>query len=198
MPPTVGIDPQSRNLIFEVVEKLHKEGMTIVYTTHYMEEAERLCERIGIIDDGDIIAQGTLDELKRLGSRKETLVISFTNLSYERYASIAKYWKDLQRFDNTIHFYFPKTRIVIYRLQKQEGILKKLLCSPMHPKHILYGKLIYANIISIFQLIVMFVYAWLAFGLDIMHYLPSIVLMILVLCLLHLLKQAGRCRAIQL
>src|SRR5882672_7425062 len=46
--PTVGIDPQSRNLIFEVVERLHKEGMTIVYTTHYMEEAERLCDRIAI------------------------------------------------------------------------------------------------------------------------------------------------------
>jgi ABC-2 type transport system ATP-binding protein len=103
--PTVGIDPQSRNLIFEVVEKLHKEGITIVYTTHYMEEAERLCDRIGIIDDGEIIAQGTLDELRTSGSMKETVVISFTNLSDERYASIAKGWNDLQRFDDTIHFY---------------------------------------------------------------------------------------------
>ena len=103
--PTVGIDPQSRNLIFEVVEKLHKEGLTIVYTTHYMEEAERLCDRIGIIDDGEIIAQRTLDELKTSGSMKETVLISFTNLSDERYTSIAKYWKDLQRFDDTIHFY---------------------------------------------------------------------------------------------
>ena len=103
--PTVGIDPQSRNLIFEVVEKLHKEGMTIVYTTHYMEEAERLCDRIGIIDNGEIIAQGTLDELKTSGSMKETVVISFTNLSDERYTKITKDWKDLQRFDDTIHFY---------------------------------------------------------------------------------------------
>jgi ABC-2 type transport system ATP-binding protein len=82
--PTVGIDPQSRNLIFEVVEKLHNEGMTIIYTTHYMEEAERLCDRIGIIDNGEIIAQGTLDELKTSGSMKETVVISFTNLTDER------------------------------------------------------------------------------------------------------------------
>ena len=103
--PTVGIDPQSRNLIFEVVEKLHKEGMTIIYTTHYMEEAERLCDRIGIIDDGEIIAHGTLDELKTSGSMKETVVISFTNLTDERYTTIAKYWKDLQRFDDIIHFY---------------------------------------------------------------------------------------------
>lgn len=103
--PTVGIDPQSRNLIFEVVEKLHKEGMTIVYTTHYMEEAERLCDRIGIIDDGKIIAEGKLDELRTSGSMKETVVISFTNLSDERYTTIANEWNDLQRFDDTIHFY---------------------------------------------------------------------------------------------
>jgi ABC-2 type transport system ATP-binding protein len=103
--PTVGIDPQSRNLIFEVLEKLHKEGMTIVYTTHYMEEAERLCDRIGIIDNGEIIAQGTLDELRTSGSMKETVVISFTNLTDERYTTITKDWKDLQRFDDTIHFY---------------------------------------------------------------------------------------------
>jgi len=103
--PTVGIDPQSRNLIFEVVEKLHKEGMTIVYTTHYMEEAERLCDRIGIIDDGEIIAEGTLDELRTSGSMKETVVISFTNLSDERYIAIVNAWNDLQRFEDTIHFY---------------------------------------------------------------------------------------------
>ncbi len=103
--PTVGIDPQSRNLIFEVVEKLHKDGMTIVYTTHYMEEAERLCDRIGIIDNGEIIAQGTLDELRTSGSMKETVVISFTNLSDERFNIIANFWNDLQRFEDTIHFY---------------------------------------------------------------------------------------------
>ena len=103
--PTVGIDPQSRNLIFEVVEKLHKEGMTIIYTTHYMEEAERLCDRIGIIDNGKIIAQGTLNELRTLGSMKESVVISYTNLTDERYNTIEKEWNDLRRIDDTIHFY---------------------------------------------------------------------------------------------
>ena len=63
--------------------------------------------------------------------------------------------------------------------EKQEGMLKKLLCSPIQPSHILYAKLVYANIISIFQLIIMFVFARLAFGLNIMPYLPSIVLMVL-------------------
>ena len=103
--PTAGIDPQSRNLIFEVVEKLHKEGMTIVYTTHYMEEAERLCNRIGIIDNGEIIAHGTLDELRTSGSMKESVVISYTNLTDESYNTIEKEWNDLQRFENTIHIY---------------------------------------------------------------------------------------------
>jgi len=103
--PTVGIDPQSRNLIFEVVEKLHKEGTTIIYTTHYMEEAERLCDRIGIMDNGEIIAQGTLNELKTSGSMKESVVISYTNLTDNLHNTMEKEWKDLQRFEDTIHFY---------------------------------------------------------------------------------------------
>lgn len=61
--PTVGVDPQSRNAIFELLEKLNAEGTTIVYSTHYMEEATRLCSRIGIIDHGKLLALGTLDEL---------------------------------------------------------------------------------------------------------------------------------------
>ena len=61
--PTVGIDPQSRNAIFELLEARVREGLTVIYSTHYMEEATRLCSRIGIIDHGKIHALGTLDEL---------------------------------------------------------------------------------------------------------------------------------------
>lgn len=57
--PTVGVDPQSRNFIFEHVERLNEDGMTILYTTHYMEEAERLCDRIAIMDQGRILALDT-------------------------------------------------------------------------------------------------------------------------------------------
>ena len=64
-----------------------------------------MCDRVGIIDNGEIIAQGTLDELRTSGSMKETVVISFTNLSDERYGMIANDWNDLQRFDDTLHFY---------------------------------------------------------------------------------------------
>ena len=77
--PTVGIDPQSRNLIFEVIEELHSRGLTMIYTTHYMEEAERLCDRIGIIDEGRIITEGSLDELKKASSVKEEIQVKFTN-----------------------------------------------------------------------------------------------------------------------
>jgi ABC-2 type transport system ATP-binding protein len=61
--PTVGVDPQSRNALFEYLERLNREGLTVIYSTHYMEEATRLCSRIGIIDHGKLHALGTLDEL---------------------------------------------------------------------------------------------------------------------------------------
>jgi len=61
--PTVGVDPQSRNAIFEYLAQLNREGLTVIYSTHYMEEATRLCSRIGVIDHGKILALGTLDEL---------------------------------------------------------------------------------------------------------------------------------------
>jgi ABC-2 type transport system ATP-binding protein len=61
--PTVGVDPQSRNAILESVEQLSKHGMSVLYTTHYMEEAERLCDRVGIIDQGSLVAEGTRREL---------------------------------------------------------------------------------------------------------------------------------------
>ena len=63
--PTVGIDPQSRNFIHESLYALHQTGMTILYTTHYMEEAENLCDDIAIIDHGKILARGTVPELLR-------------------------------------------------------------------------------------------------------------------------------------
>lgn len=61
--PTVGVDPQSRNHIFERIEEMQKNGMTILYTTHYMEEAQRLCDRVAIMDKGKILALNTVDGL---------------------------------------------------------------------------------------------------------------------------------------
>ncbi|MDO8885961.1 ABC transporter ATP-binding protein [Candidatus Oleimmundimicrobium sp.] len=81
--PTVGIDPQSRNNIYETIEGLRNNGITILYTTHYMEEADRLCNRIAIMDGGEIIRLGTPDELKsEIGSPEQvTLEDVFLNLT---------------------------------------------------------------------------------------------------------------------
>ena len=74
--PTVGVDPQSRNKIFENIEALHAEGRTIIYTTHYMEEAVRLCERVAIVDAGRLLALGTVTELLQTHSGPPTLVVN--------------------------------------------------------------------------------------------------------------------------
>jgi ABC-2 type transport system ATP-binding protein len=73
--PTVGVDPQSRNKIFESIEELHRRGRTIIYTTHYMEEAERLCDRIAIVDAGKLLAIGALGELLETHGGPPTLMV---------------------------------------------------------------------------------------------------------------------------
>ena len=74
--PTVGVDPQSRNAILDSVERLGEEGMAVLYTTHYMEEAERLCDRIGIIDQGELIAEGTQADLVRIVGERDRLTLA--------------------------------------------------------------------------------------------------------------------------
>lgn len=80
--PTVGIDPQSRNYILETVKKMNKEdGTTVLYTSHYMEEVEFLCDQIYIMDQGQIIASGTKDELKNILSSEHTINIKVENMN---------------------------------------------------------------------------------------------------------------------
>ncbi len=98
--PTVGVDPQSRNHVFEVIENLNKEGKTIIYTTHYMEEAERLCDRIAIIDLGQIIAQGDLKELKEISKVKDILTLQLANLDSFNMETVKNKFPDLQQNGN--------------------------------------------------------------------------------------------------
>ena len=78
--PTVAVDPQSRNNILDGIKKLRDEGATIVYTTHYMEEVEILCDRIIIIDKGSVIASGSSNELKKLAKIEEKVTVEVNNL----------------------------------------------------------------------------------------------------------------------
>jgi ABC-2 type transport system ATP-binding protein len=80
--PTVGVDPQSRNHLFESIESLRKKGMSVLYTTHYMEEAERLCDRIAIMNEGNIVAIGTAAELRSsIGNPSASLEQVFLELT---------------------------------------------------------------------------------------------------------------------
>lgn len=74
--PTVGIDPQSRNHILDTVRQLNRDGMTVLYTSHYMEEVEVLCDRIAIVDHGKVIAQGTQHELQALVGDEDRIRIT--------------------------------------------------------------------------------------------------------------------------
>jgi ABC-2 type transport system ATP-binding protein len=74
--PTAGVDPQSRNNIVDTVRELAKQGRTIIYTTHYMEEAQRLCDRVGIIDKGRLLCVGTVDDLVRAHGGKSLVRVS--------------------------------------------------------------------------------------------------------------------------
>ncbi|MBS4539480.1 ABC transporter ATP-binding protein [Clostridium sp. D2Q-11] len=88
--PTVGVDPQSRNYILEGIQKLNSSGATIIYTSHYMEEVEQICTRIGIVDKGSIIALGSKEELKNKLEFNKRLIIENSKVSEEEIAEIQK------------------------------------------------------------------------------------------------------------
>jgi ABC-2 type transport system ATP-binding protein len=130
--PTVGVDPQNRNHIFEVIERLNYEGMTIIYTTHYMEEAERFCDKISIIDVGRIIAQGTLKELRQFSDVKDLLTIKLADLTSEIISRITSE-NPLFRFDSTTNTLKVEcenigndTSIIINQVQNSGGIIERI------------------------------------------------------------------------
>ena len=89
--PTVGVDPQSRNAILEGIMDLNKKGMTVIYTSHYMDEVEQICTRISIIDKGKLLATGDKYELKKLVGLTDTLIlkdIDMKNLDLSQLESI--------------------------------------------------------------------------------------------------------------
>jgi len=104
--PTVGIDPQSRSYILKTVKELSSRGMTVIYTSHYMEEVEFLCHRIYIMDYGKIIASGTKDELKDMVSRDNTVELQIDTVT-ERFIG------DLKRNIHVKHINVEGSRIFL-------------------------------------------------------------------------------------
>jgi ABC-2 type transport system ATP-binding protein len=130
--PTVGVDPQNRNHIFEVIERLNNEGMTIIYTTHYMEEAERFCDAIAIIDVGSIIAQGTLKELRKISDVKDLVTVKLADSDNEIISKITSA-NPLFRFDETSNTLNVECvniskdiSIIINHIQNSGGVIERI------------------------------------------------------------------------
>ena len=104
--PTVAVDPQSRNNILDGIEKLRKDGATIVYTTHYMEEVEIICDRVIILDKGKILATGTCDELKELTKIEEKVIVEVNNLE-------SKYIDKIKNLDNVDEVKYHENNLLV-------------------------------------------------------------------------------------
>lgn len=117
--PTVAVDPQSRNNILDGIKKLRDAGATILYTTHYMEEVELLCDRIIILDKGKIIAQGTTEELKDLAKIEEKITVEVENISTETIDKIKEF--------KTVEEVTLNKNILLVTYKKGNNNLRKLI-----------------------------------------------------------------------
>ncbi len=117
--PTVAVDPQSRNNILDGIKELRDAGATILYTTHYMEEVELLCDRIIILDKGKIIAQGTTEELKDLAKIEEKITVEIENITDETLEKI----KDFK----TVEEVTLNKNILLVTYKKGNNNLRKLI-----------------------------------------------------------------------
>lgn len=104
--PTVAVDPQSRNNILDGIKKLRDNGATIVYTTHYMEEAEILCNRIIILDKGKIIASGTSDQLKKKANIEEKITVEIQEIDNSKI-------EEIKKFENVENVNFNMNTLVV-------------------------------------------------------------------------------------
>lgn len=129
--PTVAVDPQSRNKILENIKELNRQGSTIIYTTHYMEEVERLCNRIVIIDKGEVIAMGSKEDLVDMISMKETVVIEDLIIEEEHRAEIEQWQnvKEITTNGNITSIAFDEGRNNVIQVIEF-----------LHNKNLIYGK----------------------------------------------------------
>lgn len=121
--PTVGVDPQSRNKILETVKELSQQGMTIIYTSHYMEEVEFLCDNVAIMDAGEIKGLGTVTELKKLVGNKDIIKIeSLQAISEKQFTALQK------EFNSSLEVTQKEMSILVENGSKEvAGVLAKTL-----------------------------------------------------------------------
>ncbi len=130
--PTVAVDPQSRNKILEGIVELNRQGSTIIYTSHYMEEVEQICTRIAIIDHGRVLATGTTEELKQMIKTGETITIESIVLDEPLVAGIRKlpHVFDLSYEDQTLKIRLGTARHNLVRilnyLQEQDVVFGRV------------------------------------------------------------------------
>lgn len=115
--PTVAVDPQSRNNILDGIRKLRDDGATIIYTTHYMEEVELLCDRIIILDKGSVIASGTTDELKELAKIEEKVTVEVSGL-------LESTVKDILNFKNVENVTYTGTLLLVTYKKGKNNLLE--------------------------------------------------------------------------
>lgn len=130
--PTVAVDPQSRNNILEGIKILREKGATIVYTTHYMEEVEILCDRIIILDKGKIIASGTSDELKKLARIEEKISIEIMNIDHQVI-------EEIKSFENVIDVVYENHLLVITYAKGKNNLAD--IMNDFNDKKIQYNKI---------------------------------------------------------
>lgn len=130
--PTVAVDPQSRNNILEGIRTLRDNGATIIYTTHYMEEAEILCDRILIIDKGKIIAAGTADELKELVHIEEKITVEIYELDQKIIDELADH-QDIESLS------YENSLLTLTYCQGNDHLTK--LIEFFHERHVSYHKI---------------------------------------------------------
>ncbi len=130
--PTVAVDPQSRNNILDGIKKLRDNGATIVYTTHYMEEVEIICDRIIILDKGKVLATGTSDKLKELAKIEEKVTVEISNLD-------EKYINEIKRLENVDEVTYNSNLLLVTYKKGKNNLVE--LMEYLKKENIKYSKI---------------------------------------------------------